>query len=90
MSEWQPIETAPKGGGADRVTDPSWVVPPRILMCFGGEGTAIVYHDWYYAEGGNGFTGDNSPWVIDYTSETTDMHFDTEPTHWMPLPEAPK
>ena len=28
-SEWLPIESAPKGGGAELVTDPAWVEPPE-------------------------------------------------------------
>jgi hypothetical protein len=89
-SEWLPIETAPKGGGAEMVTDPLWVAPPRILMNFGSEGMAIVYYDWYYAEGGNGYDGANSPWVVDKTSETADQHFNCEPDGWMPLPPPPE
>jgi len=96
MSEWQPIETAPKGGGAEMVTDPEWVEPPHILLCFADEPepvessrVVIAYWDWYYAPGGDGYRGDGSAWVIAFEGETTDRHFGNEPTHWMPLPAPP-
>jgi hypothetical protein len=28
------MESAPKGGGAEYVTDPEWVEPPKILLFF--------------------------------------------------------
>jgi len=90
MSEWYAIETAPKGGGAEYVTDPNWVEPPRILMAFGDEGIAIVYWDWAYAEGGYYSRGQRDAWILDRTGETSDLHFETAPTHWMPLPSPPK
>lgn len=82
---WQPIETAPKGGGAERVTDPKWVEPPRILLhC--ADGTQVVAAwDWYYAEGGRGYT-DSVAWIA--FSEQVNRHFGM-PTHWMPLPSPP-
>lgn len=87
--EWRDIESAPKGGGAEYVTDPNWVEPPRILMRFGDEGTAIVYWDWSYSEGGYNNRGQRDAWIIDYTIETSDLHFSNKPTHWMPLPKPP-
>lgn len=86
--DWQPIETAPRGGGAELVTDPAWVEPPRILLVVEGK-VVIAYWDWYYAPGGNGNNGTNSGWVLDMTAETLDLHFGKEPTHWMPLPNPP-
>jgi hypothetical protein len=88
MSEWQPIETAPKGGfpqgftGRRLVTDPAWVEPPTILA-WDGRQLQVVYWDWYYAEGGNGYTPGCSAWVSPDGERV-------EPTHWMPLPEPPK
>lgn len=92
MSEWMPIETAPKGGGAERVDDPAWVDPPRIMLHFADEGpeaTVIAYWDWYYASGGQGHYDRCSGWVVSHTGETTDLHFGTQPTHWTPLPAPP-
>lgn len=85
--DWQSIDTAPKGGGADGVRDPAYVQPPRVLLYFPAEGLIEVgYWDWYYAEGGNGFEG-CSAWVIgEYAPAATAYG---EPSHWMPLPEPP-
>lgn len=94
MSEWRDISTAPKGGGAEMVTDPAWVEPPRILLLFADEpnrDVVLAYWDWYYAApDGHGYEDGVLAWVIDRTAETVDKHFDTGPTHWMPLPEPPK
>lgn len=90
MSEWQPIETAPKGGGAEYVTDKNWVEPPRILVSFGEEGIAIVYWDWSYDEGGYNNWGQRDAWIVAYTGEPSALHFGSNPTHWMPLPNPPE
>ena len=83
--EWQPIETAPKGGGAELVTDPNWVEPPKILLLFEGGEQAVGEWDWYYAEGGRGCV-DGVAWVA--LGELLSQHFG-RPTHWMPLPHPP-
>lgn len=85
--QWQPIETAPKGGGASRVDDPSWIDPPRILLYFPAENQIEVgYWDWYYAPTGHGHEN-CSAWVIgEYAPAAEALG---EPTHWMPLPSAP-
>jgi hypothetical protein len=85
MTKWQPMETAPKGGGADMVDDPAWVDPPRILLRFGAEGVAIGYWDWYYAEGGTGCT-DGVAWIGCPCSERLADYFSTAPDGWMELP----
>ena len=87
MSDWQPIETAPKGGGAEMVTDPNWVEPPLILISFDG-GICVCRWDWYYAEGGRGCT-DGIAWIEPLSSAAAHMHLGM-PTHWMPLPAPPK
>ena len=84
---WQPIETAPQGGGADLVTDPAWVEPPRILLLFPGGVVSVGYWDWYYAEGGNGYEG-GTAWIEPCSGERLDRHYGP-PTHWQPLPEPP-
>lgn len=83
---WQPIETAPKGGGAEMVTDPKWVEPPDVLL-FCSDGTqCVAYWDWYYAEGGRGYT-DGNAWIIRGGERVYDVA--GEATHWMLLPPPP-
>ena len=88
MSYWQPIETAPKGGGAERIDDPKWIDPPRILAWSDMRGITIVYWDWYYAPGGNGYEEGRSGWV-DWSDAGASLTEADTPTHWMPLPEPP-
>lgn len=85
MSEWQPIETAPKGGGAKLVTDPLWTNPPLILIRFGDEGVSVAYWDWYYAEGGTGYR-DGFAWIEPCSGEFLNRHYSTPPTAWMYIP----
>lgn len=85
---WQPIETAPKGGGAKLTTDPKWAEPPKILMLFEDGNQCVVHWDAYYAEGGRGCI-DGCAWVEPVSGELAHLHFGM-PTHWMPLPEPPK
>jgi hypothetical protein len=85
--DWQPIETAPKGGGAEMVTDPHWVEPPNLLLYCADGHQCVASWDWYYAEGGRGY-GQGSPWRVCSSESVTDI-FD-EPTHWMYLPAPPK
>lgn len=77
---WQPIETAPKGGGAERITDPAWIEPPIILLK-SGEGIAVCYWDWYFAEGGSGFT-DGCAWIENFTGEPINLHWTDPVTEW--------
>lgn len=84
MTEWQPIETAPKDGTeivlcrGDRVSCGRWfdAVYPKEPIIVDGE---------YY---GMEETGE----VIDACWMSIDGGFSEEdpPTHWMPLPEPPK
>ena len=85
--DWQPIETAPKGGGAEMVTDPQWVEPPRILLLFDDGAASVAYWDWYYAEGGAGYT-DGFAWIEPCSGQPLNLHHNAA-THWMPLPEPP-
>lgn len=89
--DWQPIASAPKGGGAELTTDPNWVEPPRILLGWTDTHADFVVQvqigrwDWYYAEGGDGYHPGATAWVDDEGIQQS-----VEPTHWMPLPEPPK
>ena len=80
MTEWQPIETAPKGTSGDTV---------RVLLCSAGDELSrhTGYWDAYYAKGGAGYEGGDG-WVIDAAGEEYRLYHDG-PTHWMPLPSPP-
>jgi hypothetical protein len=72
MTEWQPIDTAPKDGTAILI----W--PAQSALTGSTECMTISYvvrwHDWKEA------------WI-----EASGEEYDTfYPTHWMPLPLAPK
>jgi hypothetical protein len=86
---WQPIETAPRGGGAEKITDPNWFEPPDLLLLFPNGKQAVACWDWYYAEGGAGYTHDASAWVEQVSGEQVALHY-SEPTYWMPLPDPPE
>lgn len=86
--EWQPIERAPKGGGAEMRTDPAWVEPPLVLLAFPDGEQAVCHWDWCYASGGRAFTHGLSAWVEPTSGDLAALHYG-EPTHWMPLPEPP-
>jgi hypothetical protein len=90
MNEWQPIETAPRGGfprgsTSTLTTDPDWVDPPRILGWSKGGGLMVVHWDWYYAEGGSGYRPGCTGWVEAGEAKWADE----APTHWMHVPEPP-
>jgi hypothetical protein len=85
---WRPIETAPKGGGAELVKDPAWVEPPKLLLLFEEDQRAVGVWDWYYAEGGHGYRDDVSAWLEPISGEQIALYYG-EPTHWRPLPAPP-
>ena len=85
MSGWQPMETAPKGGGAEMVTDPAWVDPPRVLLLFNAGQQAVCHWDWYYAPEGNGYSGVDA-WVEPISGQLACIEYG-EPKAWQPLPQ---
>jgi hypothetical protein len=74
MSEWQPIETAPK----DRyiliceANEPAWAGNMFVAKWFGDDETAC-----FWTSGGPNGGIDLEPRIYSFT-------------HWMPLPEPPK
>lgn len=86
---WQPIESAPKGGGADRVDDPAWVEPPNILLRFENEEQSVCYWEWSCAEGGRDYRVGVEAWVEPVSGEIVSPHYG-DATHWMPLPDPPE
>lgn len=92
MSEWKPIETAPKDG--------SWIIAWRGECPFEGAWDNPVYVTWHE------FDGDNPAWVwpSSFYEVYSDLgrakaenliirgnffEADDEFTHWMPLLEPP-
>jgi len=75
MSDWRPIETAPKDG---------------TIIDIGGRAFDGVFERWCNAHwedrGGEEGTW-RGPWSDGYESELPDDRF--VPTHWMPLPAPP-
>lgn len=76
MSEWHPIETAPKDGSTVILYRPN---APKWHQVTEGSWDAQEYHKkprpfWC------------CPWRIAYNGGDRDY----PPTHWMPLPESPE
>ena len=87
--KWKPIESAPSGeGGPHNVKDPAYIPPPRILLYTDNgidEGITVGYYDWYYHPG-YGLGHEERP-----DTAWCDCHGGPiYPTHWMPLPDAPR
>jgi hypothetical protein len=78
MSEWQPIETAPRDGS-------------RLLFWDSAKGLAIS-GSWHI-DGGRDDPGGYVPpwawWVSDEDVVMWDSGPDDAPSHWMPLREPP-
>lgn len=76
MSEWQPIETAPKDGTEviGYVAESRHVRQPCVKPIFWSAGHAPEGCD----------PGSSPQWCASGV-----VHYSVEPTHWMPLPEAP-
>lgn len=87
MSEWKPIESAPRGSGENgpgNVKHPDYVEPPKLLL-WTDEGPLVGYYDWYYHPGyGRGADPDESVWRTYDGARTYGV------SHWMPLPPAPE
>lgn len=75
MSEWQPIETAPKDG--------------TIILVSDKRSVSAAY--WGLAPRASGLVDRNYPWtMLDETNGLNGwMDGPSGPTHWMPLPAPP-
>jgi len=78
MSEWLPIETAPKDGTHVLVYGPNWM-PAHVAVT------------WWCLSLLAGKKSELSrvPQVVDYWTSGKGFRLDFEPTHWMPLPAPP-
>ena len=81
MNEWQPIETAPKDGtrvllfgGEQEVWKSQRDSKAGPMVVGWADGTEYGEQAWRFCTYDSGFYG----------------RLDTQPTHWMPLPEPPK
>jgi hypothetical protein len=81
LTEWQPIETAPRDGTAVLVMRDIWpgTKSGRAEKCY-GHNTYVA--EWWQDE------GDGGEWVC-YMDRIEEPVCPIEPTHWMPLPAPP-
>lgn len=75
MTEWKPIETAPKDGTKIDL----WVRGKRIPDAY-----------WIKSSDDPEFADWAVKTYDSHLCETVDSFVYSEPTHWMPLPEPPK
>ncbi len=76
MSEWQPIDTAPKDGTEVLLFIPNWNNDVKI-----GNWCDTVELDYGKVR------RDRKYW---YAGHSYGMAPDPKPTHWMPIPKSPK
>ena len=82
MSEWQPIETAPKDG--------TWIV--GLCSCSiqsYGAPKPFVFTTRWVSEFWEGWEQDGEDTKRRVMSDLSHWRGHEEPTHWMPLPEPP-
>lgn len=79
MSEWQPIETAPKDG--------TWILGVNNR----GNQAVIIWRDAAFYENGRGpYPGWIHPFTHGHLSDFWNGMVGSVATHWQPLPEPPK
>ncbi|GEK49188.1 hypothetical protein HPA02_34710 [Bisbaumannia pacifica] len=84
MSEWQPIETAPKDGtGVLGWREDCGI----ILMRYAAPMDFLTDEE---AEGLDEYSAEAEDWFAADLIAGCRMDGNDEPTHWMPLPEPPK
>lgn len=77
MSDWQPIETAPKDG-------------TFILAVVAGFTPAVARWEYHYGEGSFEYLDPESLAAYEHFQAYIDSSDPWAPTHWMPLPEPLK
>ena len=85
MSEWQPIETAPREGDNRMI----------IGADYSRDGRGHIFRCWWQPEFGAWISGARlmtmaSGYTIDGKSSKLHSPEIETPTHWTPLPEPPK
>lgn len=83
MSDWQPIETIPKGDGCEG---------PLVLVWLPGDGYPWVAR-WVQGYGKEEICSTYSEcmgsWTVSLNEGSPSYRAQFSPTHWMPLPEPP-
>lgn len=77
MSEWQPIETAPKDG-------------TEIIVWDGGRADMVRWQDYEFQNSGASWCMARGDTAHEGYVGYYGVHMVENPTHWMPLPDAPK
>lgn len=85
FGDFQPMDSAPKGGGAEFTDDPDWVAPPHILILFDSDKMCVGHWSWYYAEYAHGYEEGIEAWVDALNGERLSLHYGPA-IGWMPLP----
>ena len=80
MSEWKPIETAPKDGTDVYVINTKWLLPVPAYFV-GRDYLEREYGDPEYMEDG---------WYPSFKFLFDMPEITLSPTHWMPLPTPPQ
>lgn len=81
MSGWQPISTAPKDGTAILIYEPA--DESRF-------NEASIYVCRWESHEGMTWKREHGPGAGAWTETEGEQFLEFDPTHWMPLPEAPK
>lgn len=81
MTEWQPIETAPKDGTEVLVWCSKCALVPIAMSYSSAAYFELEYGDPEYMEEG---------WYMSWSYPVDPPEVTWQPTHWMPLPPPPQ